>query len=57
MIQSKMAEHLGITTRAYQMYENGTNGPGVDNLIKLADYFDVSLDYLVGRTDRPELNR
>ena len=31
--------------------------PAKDNLIKLADYFDVSLDYLVGRTDRPEVNK
>ena len=31
--------------------------PGSNKLIKLADYFDVSIDYLLGRTDKPEVNR
>jgi transcriptional regulator with XRE-family HTH domain len=51
--QQQMADALGITLRAYQMYEGGENGPGVSGLIALADYFDVSLDYLVGRSDDP----
>lgn len=36
-------------------FENGNKKPGLDMLIKLADYFDVSIDYLVGRTDDPKL--
>ena len=51
--QREVADFLGQTTRAYQRYENGTNGPGVENLVRLADYFDVSIDYLVGRDDIP----
>ena len=50
--QAEMAEYLGVVLRAYQYYEAATNYPNVPGLIKLADYFDVSLDYLVGRTDQ-----
>lgn len=50
--QKEMAEHLGITVRGYQCYEAGQNYPDVKGLIALADYFGVTLDYLVGRSDR-----
>ena len=49
--QKDMAELLGIKLRAYQYYESGTHYPEVPNLIKLADYFGVSTDYLLGRSD------
>lgn len=42
---------LGIQVRSYQAYESGEREPGVKNLIALADFYDVSLDYLMGRTD------
>lgn len=42
---------LGIQVRSYQAYESGDREPGVKNLIALADFYDVSLDYLMGRTD------
>lgn len=45
------AEYLGMTLRNYQRYEAGDTEPSVKNLIALADYFDVTLDYLMGRTD------
>lgn len=49
--QVQMAEFLGCTDRHYQKMEYGNiNVPGL-TLIKLADFFNVSLDYLVGRTD------
>lgn len=35
-------------------YHNGTVRPSLDVLIALADYFDVTLDYLVGRSDNPQ---
>lgn len=52
--QREMGERLGITLRAYQSYEYGTRYPEFPGLIKLADFFDVSLDYLVGRSDHRE---
>ncbi len=49
--QREIAELLGKTGRHYQAIESGEiNVPGL-TLIKLADYFDVSLDYLVGRSE------
>lgn len=47
------AEHLGILYRTYQKYENGEIDPPLSKAIALADLFDVSLDYLVGRSDDP----
>ena len=49
--QREVAEYLGIKTRSYQAYEGGEREPYIDTLIALADYFDVSLDYLTGRSD------
>lgn len=48
--QNEMAEYLGVTLRAYQYYESGTNYPNIPGLLKLADFFDVSTDYLLGRS-------
>jgi len=51
MTQQGMADLLGKTSRHYQDMESGKiNIPGL-TLIKLADFFEVSLDYLVGRSD------
>ena len=49
--QSDVAQLLGITTRNYQDYEYGRIDPPTSKTIILADYFDVSIDFLVGRTD------
>jgi len=51
MTQQDMADLLGKTSRHYQAMESGKiNVPGL-TLIKLADFFGVSIDYLVGRSD------
>ena len=50
--QKEMAEYLGITVRGYQCYEAGQNYPDVKGLIALADYFGVTIDYLLGRSDQ-----
>lgn len=55
--QKTLAELLEISERAFQHYESGTREPNIDKLISLADYFDVSIDYLVGRTDNPAINK
>ena len=49
LTQSDVANALNITVRQYQRYESGEQTTTLDNLIALADYFDVTLDYLVGR--------
>lgn len=49
--QREMAEYLEISQPAYIRYENGSAEPTFENLIKLAKLFDVSVDYLLGRTD------
>ena len=51
--QKTLADMLGISLRAYQFYESGAYDPALPNLIALADYFQVSIDYLVGRSDTP----
>lgn len=50
----EIAEFLNITYRQYQRYENGTADPPTSKTALLADYFNVSIDYLVGRSDDPE---
>lgn len=52
--QTDMADFLNITVRHYQDIEYGKINIPALTLIALADYFDVSLDYLVGRSDNPE---
>ena len=51
LMQKSIAEDLGIPLRTYQRYERGEGEPNASTLFKMADYFHVSIDYLVGRTD------
>ena len=51
--QKQLAIDIGASERGIQQYELGERKPTYDMLITLADYFDVSLDYLVGRSDDP----
>ena len=53
LTQKQMAAICKVTERHYQVYESGDNWPRAEGLIALADFFDVSLDYLVGRSDNP----
>ena len=57
VLQKDIAKSVGLSLRSYQRYEYGERNPTSDILIKLADYFDVSIDYLVGRTDNPKINK
>ena len=54
--QKTFAQELSVTERCIRAYENETRHPDYFGLIALADYFNVSLDYLVGRSDRRERN-
>ena len=51
--QAEMAELMGVVLRQYQRYEQGDQEPKLAGWIFLADFFNVSLDYLVGRSDDP----
>ena len=57
LTQKQVAEILEIKEVSFQRFEYEIRRPGLDTLIKLADYFGVSLDYLVGRTDNPKVNK
>lgn len=48
-----MADTLGISYRNYQRYERGEMDTPSSKLLALADYFNVSTDYLLGRTNNP----
>ena len=50
--QVDIAEYLGIQQTVYSRYERGYQTIPLELLIKLADYYHVSLDYLTGRTDK-----
>lgn len=52
--QQEMADILKIDRITYHRYEKGIREPSLEVLIRIADYFDVSIDYLLGRTDSPE---
>ena len=49
------ATAMGLGDRHYQRFEQGTNLPSFQNIIALADYFQVNADYLLGRTDVREM--
>lgn len=51
--QKTLALGIGVSEIAIQRYEYGSRKPTLDIAIALADYFGVSLDYLVGRSDDP----
>ena len=50
--QKQTADMLEMRLRSYQSYEQGEREPSIKKLIALADFFDVTLDYLTGRTDQ-----
>lgn len=51
LTQQFVAAEIGISVRAYQQYEQGLYEPNIEKLIKLADLFDVTVDFLIGRVD------
>ena len=54
LTQKQLAADLQLSELAIQHYEAQRRKPAFDVLLSVADYFDVSLDYLVGRSDIPE---
>ena len=55
--QLKLAMDTGLNQNSVSRYESGAREADYATLIRLADYFDVSIDYLLGRTDNPKMNR
>ena len=55
--QLRLATDLNTTQNTISRYETGEREPGINELIKIADYFNVSVDYLIGRTENPKMNR
>ena len=53
LMQKEVAAILDIQQTVYSRYERGFQTIPVEHLLKLADYYNVSIDYLLGRTDNP----
>ena len=54
--QLKLAMDLGMNQNSISRYENLEREADYATLIRFADYFNVSIDYLLGRTDNPKMN-
>lgn len=54
--QRELAAVLSVSQNTYSQYENGVIELTAENLIKLADFYQVSIDYLLGRTKNPAVN-
>lgn len=54
MNQGELAQFMGVSVQAYQKYEYGTAEPTFDSLCKLADFYGVTTDYLLGRAPAPD---
>ena len=52
--QAKIGEMLGTTQASIQRYETALSAPPLKTMLWYADYFDVSMDYIYGRTDKPQ---
>lgn len=57
LTQEQLGAIIGVSKYSIHLYEKATNCPDMKGLIALADYFNVSMDYLAGRTDKREVNR
>ncbi|MFK4568133.1 helix-turn-helix domain-containing protein [Enterococcus sp. UD-01] len=54
MTQTELGNILNVTKSSISGYENGTRFPDQESLVKIADYFDVTTDYLLGKKQTPE---
>lgn len=57
LMQKEVAAVLGIQQTVYSRYERGFQTIPVEHALKLADYYNVSTDYLFGRTRKPSINK
>lgn len=54
LTDNELAEILGVKRRAVVYYQSGEREPKIEQLIQLAQFFDCSIDYIVGLTDNPK---
>lgn len=57
LTQTQLSNYLNLTKRSYSHYENGTRNLPVDILISIADFYNVSTDYLLERTNNKKVNK
>ncbi len=57
LTQTQVAAVLNCSQRTYSYYESGEHDIPTETLVKLADFYGVSVDYLLNRTNRKEVNR
>lgn len=57
LTQQELADIAGLKKTAISMIESGQRAASIEVMYAFADYFNVSLDYLCGRTDKPEVNK
>ena len=55
--QKDIAAYLNVSQNTYSQYETGVISLTAEILTKLADYYNVSVDYLLDRTDNPKINK
>ena len=55
--QRQVAEYLNVSQNTYSQYENGVISLTAEILIKLSDYYNVSIDYLLDRTQTPKISK
>ncbi len=55
--QKELALCIGVTSTSIQRFEYGTGKPALDTVVALADFFKVSVDYLLGRVDNPNFEK
>jgi len=57
LTQPEFAKMFNITTRQYQRYESNEQFPTVTKLLEIVNHFDISMDYLFGRTNNPKVSK
>lgn len=57
LMQKEIAAILGIQQTVYSRYERGFQTIPIEHILKLADYYNVSIDYLLERTDNPNISK
>ncbi len=57
LTQISLQMKTGIEQALLSKFENGERIPPTETLLRLADFYDVSIDYILGRTDNPKINK